>query len=46
MYFGHKHAETGASCSHELVTFPKYNMPLSNGFVHSAIFSVGKTVNM
>ena len=28
MYFGHKHVETGPNCSHELVTFPKYHMPL------------------
>ena len=28
MYFGHKHAETGLNCSHQLATFLKYHMPL------------------
>ena len=28
MYFGHKHVETGSSCSLELATFLKYHMPL------------------
>ena len=29
MYFGYKHVETGPSCSHKLVTFLKYRMPLT-----------------
>ena len=28
MYFGHKHVESGPSCSHKLATFLKYHMPL------------------
>ena len=36
MYFGHKHVETGANRSHELVTFLKYHMPL----IHPAIYLV------
>ena len=30
MYFCHKHVETGLNFSHELATFLKYHMPLSN----------------
>ena len=28
MDFGHKHVETGPSCSHELIIFLKYHMSL------------------
>ena len=28
MYFGHKHVESGPSCSHIFATFLKYHMPL------------------
>ena len=29
MYFEYKHVETKPNCSHELATFLKYHMPLS-----------------
>ena len=32
MYFGHKHIETGPNYLHELATFLKYHMPLSNKY--------------
>ena len=28
LYFGHKHVESGPSCSHKLATFLKYHMLL------------------
>ena len=28
MYFEHKHVETGPICSHKIVTFLKYYIPL------------------
>ena len=32
MFFGSKHVETEPSCLHELTTFLKYYMPLTNYF--------------